>query len=83
MLPSCVKLHLVQSTKEQLYLSNGSKGINGIHLIYQEVKRGGGRGSSIRHCCTLGNGLVIIVTTGIPSFSSPVWSLEMYFSCVQ
>ena len=42
MLPSCVKLHLVQSTKEQLYLSNGSKGINGIHLIYQEVKGGGG-----------------------------------------
>ena len=41
MLPSCVKFHLPQSTREQLYLYLyiGSKGINRIHLIYQEVKR--------------------------------------------
>ena len=49
MLPSCVKLHLVQSTREKLCLSNGSKGINGIHLIYQEVKEGGG-GVNTENC---------------------------------
>ena len=46
MLPSSVKFHLVQSTREQLYLFNRSKGISGIPVIYQEVKRkeGWGRG---------------------------------------